>query len=168
MDEIIEGGGQPQSLPAVVGDLGVLAAGKSPIEHSHAPEEILGFGDAAMAASLPETVIDVDRSMGSGNVGVSFSQAGATIPPGVYAAKLESSGGKCRLHLHDSSSSTTPDLGVVPSYRVSSYMIASPQSSAGSPAFFAISATRTVGESSDIFEMTQGDVSARLTLRKII
>lgn len=168
MSEINQGGGQPQSLPAVVGDLGVLAAGKSPLEHSHAADEIMGFGDAARAASLPETVIDVDRSMGSGNVGVSFSHAGATIPPGVYAAKLESFGGNCRLQLYNSSSTTTPNLGVMPSYQISSYMIASPQSKEGSPAFFAISATRTVGESSDIFEMPQGNVSARLTLRKII
>ena len=168
MDEISQGGGQPQSLPAVMGDLGVLAAGKSPLEHFHAPEEILGFGDAAREASLPETVIDVDRSMGSGNIGVSFDNAGATIPPGVYAAKLESFGGDCRLRLHSTSSSTTPDLGVIPSYQISGYAIGSPQSKVGSPAFFAISATRTVGESSDIFEMPQGDVSARLTLRKII
>lgn len=56
MNEIIEGGGQPQCLPAVVGNLGVLAAGTAPLEHSHVWEDMVGDDPSRLLEVLDNDV----------------------------------------------------------------------------------------------------------------
>lgn len=62
MDEISQGGGQPQSLPAVVGNLGVLAAGTATLSHSHVVEDIAGIDIEFLASVLDRDEAAVERT----------------------------------------------------------------------------------------------------------
>lgn len=62
MDEIIEGGGQLQSLPAVIGNLGVLAAETAPLSHSHVVEDVAGIDIEFLASVLDRDEAAVERT----------------------------------------------------------------------------------------------------------
>ena len=56
MSEINQGGGQPQSLPAVVGNLGVLAAETAPLSHSHVWDDMVGNDPSRLLEVLENDV----------------------------------------------------------------------------------------------------------------
>lgn len=171
MEDLQMSGGGVSAIPATVGDLALGLSGKADVVHCHTAEDVMGLDDrieAKRLEAMPEIVIDIDRSMGSGSVGIKVSDTGVTITPGVYMAKLESFEGWCQLQLYSSESNTNPNIALLPSYRTSSSSITSPRSSVGETVFFVISTTRTIGTESDLIRLPVGDASARLTLLRII
>lgn len=62
MSEINQGGGQPQSLPAVIGNLGVLAAGTARSDHLHPVEDIAGIDIDYLAGILDKDACTVTRT----------------------------------------------------------------------------------------------------------